>query len=81
MTENLKKFNDKIMALGLHLELIQTEDVQIFVDKKLVKEFPHAQMIKSVITPDCVRLFLKQNSKLKVAEIDEDGKINTFIQD
>lgn len=81
MTENLKKFNHKIMALGLHLELIQTEDVQIFVDKKLVKEFPHAQMIKSVITPDCVRLFLKQSEKVRVAEIDEDGKISIFTKD
>lgn len=69
------------MALGLHLELIQTEDVQIFVDKKLVKEFPHAQMIKSVITPDCVRLFLKQGEKVRVAEINENGKINTFTKD
>lgn len=80
MTKNIK-FNHKIMAMELYLELIQTEDVQIFVDKKLVKEFPHAQMIKSVITPDCVRLFLKQGEKVRVAEIDKDCKINTFTKD
>ena len=80
MTENIK-FNHKIMALGLHLELIQNDGVQIFIDKKLVREFPNAQILKSVITPDCVRLFLKQNGKIRVAEINKDGQVNTFTQD
>lgn len=80
MTENIK-FNHKIMALGLYLELIQNDGVQIFIDKKLVREFPNVQILKSVIIPDCVRLFLKQDSKIRVAEINKDGQVNTFTQD
>ena len=80
MTESIK-FNHKIMALGLYLELIQNDGVQIFVDKNLAREFPHAQILKSIITPDCVRLFLKQNGKIRIAEINKDGQVNTFTQD
>lgn len=80
MIKNIK-FNHKIMALGLYLELIQNDGVQIFVDKKLARTFPHAEIQQSVITQNCVRLFLKQGEKIRVAEINKDGQVSTFTQD